>query len=128
MNGSSMDMDRFRAGDQRSIDDGINNYPVSEFYDVLLDSMGHCNCLKQLKLDTARMCKLVRLVPHSLFSFRPRRASCFSFDECQRMVFNCKMALDNLRQHEFCEGSFSIFVEDRSRLNVVETLLSHRKT
>ena len=122
MNGSSTDSNRFNAGDQRSIDHDINNHPGSVFYNVLMDPVGHNNHLKQLKLDTARICELHRLVPHSLFSFRPRRAFCFSFDKCQRMISNCKTALDNLRQHRFCEGSFSIFVEDPSRPNVVETL------
>ena len=52
MDGSSTDTNRFNAGDQRSIDHDINNHPGSEFYDVLMDPVGHYNRLKQLKLDT----------------------------------------------------------------------------
>lgn len=64
MDGSSTDTNRFNAGDQRSIDHDINSHPGSEFYDVLMDPVGHYNRLKQLKLDTSRICQLERLVPH----------------------------------------------------------------
>lgn len=63
--------------DRPKADDVINNNPASAFADYLLDPVGHNNRLKQLKLDTARICELDRLVPYSLFSFRLGRSFVF---------------------------------------------------
>lgn len=82
--------------DKPKADYVINNDPTSVFADYLLDPVGNNNRLKQLKLDTARICELDRPVPYSLFSFRLRRSFCFSFDECQRMTSNREKALHML--------------------------------